>query len=272
MLRNGWKVDVGYSSTNDIKSSEYSNICGTQTFYGYHEDDKVGSVSAKFKGNGNATLIFGNCHKEGFVEVLLNNQQLGQAKQKKYKTIAFSYYPGDVLKIREVNTAIIKLYYFGITGCKGKLFSIKSRYFLSECYSELGNGILKTLYCGFLYIDEPKSNESTLQFREKGNDILLIPPCQDISKESFGVQKCCSLLSNHLKRANLKPVMSLMKHSLELTNPWYSHYYNNQDDNEIKYDSEMVKYLNKAWLVENNDAVMKIFSDNPNGDFLHQFG
>ena len=126
MIRNGWKVDVGYSSTNDW-STEYSMNCGTQTFYGYHGDHKVGSVSATFKGTGNATLIFGNCYKEGFVEVLLNNEQLEQANQEKYKTIAFNYNPGDVLKIREVNTAIIKLYYFGITGCEGNFFSIRPK-------------------------------------------------------------------------------------------------------------------------------------------------
>ena len=119
MIKNGWNVDIGYSNTNDW-SSEYPINCGAQTFYGYHGDQKVGSVSTVFKGSGNATLIFGNCYKEGYVEVLLNEKQLMQANQEKYKTLAFNYNPGDELKIREVNTAIIKLYYFGITGCEGK--------------------------------------------------------------------------------------------------------------------------------------------------------
>ena len=119
MMKNGWKVDVMYSNTDDW-SSEYPVNCGNQTFYGYHGDHRVGSVSATFKGSGNATLIFGNCYKTGFVEVLLNNKRLEQANQEKYKTIAFTYQRGDVIKIREVNTAIIKLYYFGISGCEGR--------------------------------------------------------------------------------------------------------------------------------------------------------
>ena len=59
-------------------------------------------------------------YKTGFVEVLLINKRLEQANNEKYKTIAFTYQRGDVLMIREVNTAIIKLYYFGISGCEGK--------------------------------------------------------------------------------------------------------------------------------------------------------
>ena len=120
MMKNGWNVDIEYSNTKDW-SQDYLVNCGTQTFYGYHGDQKVGSVSATFKGSGNATLIFGNCYKEGFVEVLLNEEQLKQANQEKYKTVAFSYKRGDTIKIREVNTAIMKLYYFGITGCEGRL-------------------------------------------------------------------------------------------------------------------------------------------------------
>ena len=123
MIKNGWNVDTEYSNTDDW-STEYPINCGTQTFYGYHGDQKIGSVSTAFKGSGNATLIFGNCYKKGFVEVLLNEKQLKQANQEKYKTVSFSFNRGDILKIREVNTAIIKLYYFGITGCEGMLVFI----------------------------------------------------------------------------------------------------------------------------------------------------
>ena len=128
MMKNGWKVDVRFSNTDDW-NSEYPVNCGKQTFYGYHGDHRVGSVSATFKGQGNATLIFGNCYKTGFVEVLLNQERLGQANHEKYKTIAFTYQRGDVLTIREVNTAIIKLYYFGISGCEGRF----TKLFLEVC-------------------------------------------------------------------------------------------------------------------------------------------
>ena len=120
MMKNGWNVDIEHSNTKDW-SQDYLVNCGTHSFYGYHGAQKVGSVSATFKGSGNATLIFGNCYKEGFVEVLLNEEQLKQANQEKYKTVAFSYRRGDILKIRGVNIAIMKLYYFGITGCEGRL-------------------------------------------------------------------------------------------------------------------------------------------------------
>ena len=78
MIKNGWNVDIEYSNTKDW-SQDYLVNCGTQTFYGYHGDQKVGTVSATFQGSGNATLIFGNCYKEGFVEVLLNEEHLKQA-------------------------------------------------------------------------------------------------------------------------------------------------------------------------------------------------
>ena len=121
MKNNGWAVDVRFSNTHEW-NAEYTENCGNHTFYGYHGDELVGSVRTAFKGSGNATLIFGNCYKTGSVEVLLNTDRLGSASQEKYKTVSFSYKRGDILTIREINTAIIKLYYFGISGCEGMFY------------------------------------------------------------------------------------------------------------------------------------------------------
>lgn len=123
MEDNGWSVDVRYSNNNDW-SDEYAVNCGKHTFYGYHGDHRVGMLSATFKGSGNATVIFGNCYKTGYVVVLLNNKELERADQEKYKIVSFNYTRGDVIIIKEVNTAIIKLYYFGISACDGKFNSI----------------------------------------------------------------------------------------------------------------------------------------------------
>ena len=119
MRDNGWTIDVSFSNNNDW-SDQYHGNCGNNTFYGYHGDSPVGMISATFKGSGNATVIFGNCYKNGSVVVLLNNNELERALQEKYKTVSFNYTRGDVLTIKEVDTAIIKLYYFGISGCDGK--------------------------------------------------------------------------------------------------------------------------------------------------------
>lgn len=93
-----------------------------------------------------------------------------------------------------------------------------------------------------------------------------------MNQESFGIQQCCRLLSTHFKSANLKQVMLLMKHSLDLTNPWIGHYRKIQEPNEIGKNIEKVKYLKKAGMLENEDKVMQLFSGIANDDFLQQHG
>ena len=124
MVSNGWKINVEYSSSAD-QFDDYTHICGNETFYGYNTDNTVGEVSTTFKGYGKATLSFGNCHKKGHVVVTLNNRELARVHASNpNNVIAFYYKTGDVLHIKEVLTAIIKLNYLKLE-CGGMLFRCK---------------------------------------------------------------------------------------------------------------------------------------------------
>jgi hypothetical protein len=110
MLENGWEIDV--SSSNE-KGNKYEEDCSLETFYGY-KNSAVGNVSALLKGRGIVTLSYGNCYKTGYVLVSLNGIEIGRATSKSQDLVSFQYGRGDVLKIEEFDTAIIKLYFLHV--------------------------------------------------------------------------------------------------------------------------------------------------------------
>ena len=75
MMRNGWLVDVDYSNGED-QMEEKEEFCDFDQFYGYKEANKVGRVSAIFKGSGKANLRYANCFTTGYVTVSLNGHEL----------------------------------------------------------------------------------------------------------------------------------------------------------------------------------------------------
>ena len=111
MVKNGWNADVDYSNGDDWNDAHEKN-CSASSFYGYRGGDLVGSVSAIFKGSGKGILSYGNCYYTGYVLVSLNGVELGRSSSNSKGVVTFQYRRGDVLKIEEYNTAIIKLYSF----------------------------------------------------------------------------------------------------------------------------------------------------------------
>ena len=109
MVRNGWNADVDYSNGEDW-SKAHERSCASDTFYGYRGGDAVGSVSAIFKGSGKGTLSYGNCYETGYVMVSLNGKEIHRSTSNSKGQASFQYRRGDVLKIEEHKTAIIKLY------------------------------------------------------------------------------------------------------------------------------------------------------------------
>ena len=117
MKKYGWVFDV--TSYNE---KFYRNECGKyQTWYGYSYGKEVGSIHVALFGSGNATLNYGNCYRTGQVKVLLNGKEISQASANvPEKTIAFSYTNRNILTLKEINTAIIKVNSIDFSCGKGK--------------------------------------------------------------------------------------------------------------------------------------------------------
>ena len=105
MQKNGWKIDAANSM-----DTRYSKQCGNKTWFGYNHGSSIGSVWTRFRGNGTATLNFGNCYRRGLVIVYLNGIEISRAHRNTLKMETnFEYSKGDVLSIKEFDVAIIKL-------------------------------------------------------------------------------------------------------------------------------------------------------------------
>ena len=110
MEENGWEFRVSHWD-----ESEYVDICGNDTWFGFFLAHGKGSVSTNFKGSGFGILKFGNCWAHNEVEVYLNNYQISYAfGNVTRKEIQFHFSPGDKLQVTEVG-AIIKLHSLSIT-------------------------------------------------------------------------------------------------------------------------------------------------------------
>ena len=114
MEESGWEFDVSHWD-ND----EHLEICGNDTWYGFYNGLRMGSVSANFKGSGFGILKFGNCWAHNEVEVYLNSYKIAFALGNVTNNeILFHFSPGDTLQVME-ETAIIKLHSLSIK-CYGK--------------------------------------------------------------------------------------------------------------------------------------------------------
>ena len=95
----------------------------------------VGSLEKTFKDHGKATLVFENCNNRGSVQIFLNNNSVqiqsasannfhdkGKTVGKEISIAEFKYSPDDVLEVKEVDGATIKI---------SSLNSTSRKYFLS---------------------------------------------------------------------------------------------------------------------------------------------
>ena len=115
MKRNGWKINAGYTK-------ETTNRCKTGAWWGYTQVTSISSgyssISATFKGYGNATLSFGNCLDRGVVKVWMNKEELHSATGGYLATnVTFDYAEGDVLKVEGIDEGMILLHALNII-CK----------------------------------------------------------------------------------------------------------------------------------------------------------
>ena len=120
MMRSGWMIDTDYSNKQDWEQMNVQKeMCEqTDTFYGYKEGMRVGSVSAFFKGSGKGILKYGNCNSTGYVTMSLNGLEIDWTTDTNYGDdvglVSFQYKRDDFLEIKEQNMGIIKLHLFVI--------------------------------------------------------------------------------------------------------------------------------------------------------------
>ena len=116
MKDGGWNVDGAPHHDNMYAA----NCGGYKTFWGYKRGWAAGLIEATFKGSGRGTLDFGSCYKRGGItKVYLNGIPIALAHTNlQSKVISFEYKRGDVLKITEEKTGIMKINSFKLEDCK----------------------------------------------------------------------------------------------------------------------------------------------------------
>ena len=104
MKISGWDLGVEHWQNDHpkIKTKCRRETVGRINWFGWSKGSAVGTVSTTLRGNGSATLDFGNCWNGGKVKVYLNDQVVASAQKMTYsKTVAFNFQDGDVLKLRD---------------------------------------------------------------------------------------------------------------------------------------------------------------------------
>ena len=63
-----------------------------------------------------------------------------------------------------------------------------------------------------------------------------------------------------------------MKYSLDLTNPWISRYYHNNNDGQTKQSNLTGRDLYRMWLDEEDNEVIRMFSSSEKFNALKRLG
>ena len=101
MKNAGWNLGVGNWQNTDPPNVVAKCRRG-KNWFGFSGNARVGTVSTRLQGNGEATLDFGNCWGEGEVKVYLNDNVVASAqKNNPSKTVSFNFRDGDILKLRD---------------------------------------------------------------------------------------------------------------------------------------------------------------------------
>ena len=106
----GWE-----SNLSEEPGAEVDNVCKEEYgFSGYHCCPRSGGYLVTiFKSAGSAMLEYGNCGKNGYVWVSINDQEFSRCAKGMDNVATFSYKKGDILKINEFN-GVIKIYSFDL--------------------------------------------------------------------------------------------------------------------------------------------------------------
>ena len=119
MISAGWNLnDI---EDDPVKIARWNKYCKTETFWGYKYGPAVGKISYIFKGDGKASLEFGNCFTRGMAKVYLNKDLIASTRGENTEKV-FAYKKGDILMIKEVDTGIFIIHSLKIS-CTGKVAS-----------------------------------------------------------------------------------------------------------------------------------------------------
>ena len=95
------------------------------------------------------------------------------------------------------------------------------------------------------------------------------PPCLAIEDSiSTGIKGCCQLF----EKTNIETIMSLMKYSLDLSNPWLTKYSAKENVERNNQALDENRDIFKVWLANGGNEMSNIFSTNGTHDFLHEYG
>ena len=93
-------------------------------------------------------------------------------------------------------------------------------------------------------------------------------PCKKISGTSNNEKSgCCPLQNQLFNRINMKMIMTLMKYSLDLSDPWIPQYYNYYQT-PYKQTLQSSRNLYKKWLAEEENDLRNLVASGLNMDVL----
>ena len=107
MKQNGWQFDFTFNAGD---WNAVGTKCGEQAkWYGWSQEEQVGTLSVTLEGTGQVTIDFGNCWDAGTVQLYMNDDVISTApagSKSVVKTISFA--PDSILKLRDegVNSVI----------------------------------------------------------------------------------------------------------------------------------------------------------------------
>ena len=117
----GWTFDLSNGPWNDDSIWSY---CTVAPWFGWKNNNPVGSIKTTLYGIGHASLTFGNCWMTGTVNLYLDGAIIASAGPRSMKTAIFDYSNGNELKLDETDTGIIRFDDFKIYNCEGKQIQI----------------------------------------------------------------------------------------------------------------------------------------------------
>ena len=80
------------------------------------------------------------------------------------------------------------------------------------------------------------------------------PPCTQEKDTAMG---CCQLFGSAFHRSNIPQILTLMKFSLELSDPWISQYYSSRDPGGLELFQKRRK-LHQLWITDNDNELRKL--------------
>ena len=80
------------------------------------------------------------------------------------------------------------------------------------------------------------------------------------ASDKEGEMGCCHLFGSAFQRSNLPNILTLMKYSLELSDPWISQYhsYNEHAGNKLFRER---RELHRIWITDNDEELRKLIAN-----------